>query len=77
MDKSFSKEQGLQKVLELLSISPKDAMIFVDEFNKLGVFEMCGYPIAMGNTIEELKSMAKIITEEKATARQYLPDYLL
>ena len=63
MDKSISKEHGLQKVLELLRIDPKDAMVFGDDFNDLGVFEMCGYPIAMGNAVEELKSMAKIITE--------------
>ncbi len=63
MDKSISKEHGLQKVLKLLRIDSKDAMVFGDDFNDLGVFEMCGYPIAMGNAVEELKIMAKIITE--------------
>jgi len=63
MDKNVSKEQGLQKVLDLLGISPKDTMVFGDDFNDVGVFEMCGFPVAMGNAIVELKNLATIITK--------------
>ncbi|WP_062104939.1 Cof-type HAD-IIB family hydrolase [Bacillus niameyensis] len=63
MNKSVSKENALQKVLKLLCISPRDTMVFGDDFNDLGLFDICGYPIAMGNAVDELKSRAMIITE--------------
>jgi hydroxymethylpyrimidine pyrophosphatase-like HAD family hydrolase len=37
-------------------------MVFGDDFNDLGLFKLCGLPIAMENSIEELKSFAKEIT---------------
>ncbi|WP_083413001.1 HAD family hydrolase [Bacillus massilinigeriensis] len=38
-------------------------MVFGDDYNDLGLFDMCGYPIAMGNAVEELKNKAMITTE--------------
>lgn len=62
-DKSASKENALQWVLSEIGISPENVMVFGDDYNDVGLFRVCGYPIAMGNAIAELKNSAKHITE--------------
>lgn len=57
-----TKESALAKVLELLGISPVDAMVFGDDYNDLGLFRLCGIPVAMGNAITELKEIAWSVT---------------
>ncbi|WP_342666583.1 HAD family hydrolase [Paenibacillus stellifer] len=37
--------------------------VFRDDFNDLGLFQMCGFPIAMENAIIELKNCATHITD--------------
>lgn len=37
-------------------------MVFGDDFNDLGLFQMCGFPVAMENAIMELKHCAAHIT---------------
>ncbi|MEK4512045.1 hypothetical protein EJP82_17985 [Paenibacillus anaericanus] len=41
----------------------KDVLCFGDDFNDLGLFQSCGYSIAMGNAIKELKEIASETTE--------------
>ncbi|PQP85630.1 hypothetical protein CPT76_35110 [Paenibacillus sp. AR247] len=38
-------------------------MVFGDDYNDLGLFQMCGFPIAMGNAIIELKDRAAHVTD--------------
>jgi Cof subfamily protein (haloacid dehalogenase superfamily) len=59
-----SKESAVAKVLERLGISPADAMVFGDDFNDLGLFRLCGIPVAMGNAIAELKEIARSVTTD-------------
>ncbi|WP_281248949.1 HAD family hydrolase [Bacillus alkalicellulosilyticus] len=39
------------------------SVVFGDDFNDIGMFQLCGYPVAMGNAIEELKYIAKEVTD--------------
>lgn len=63
MHKSSSKEDAVQWVLNEIGVQTEDVMVFGDDFNDLGLFHTCGYPIAMENAIAELKACAKHITE--------------
>ncbi|MFD1675057.1 HAD family hydrolase [Alicyclobacillus fodiniaquatilis] len=63
MDKSVSKEHAVRKVLEQMDIPPEETMAFGDDFNDIGLFELCGFPVAMGNAINELKTLTKYVTE--------------
>ncbi|WP_284645299.1 Cof-type HAD-IIB family hydrolase [Paenibacillus silviterrae] len=63
MQKSASKEDAVQLVLNDIGINSEQVMVFGDDFNDLGLFHMCGFPIAMSNGITELKNCAKHITE--------------
>jgi Cof subfamily protein (haloacid dehalogenase superfamily) len=63
MHKSASKEDAVQWVLNDIGINSEHVMVFGDDFNDLGLFHMCGFPIAMGNGITELKNCAKYVTE--------------
>ncbi|MFC3770111.1 Cof-type HAD-IIB family hydrolase [Paenibacillus sp. GCM10012303] len=63
MHKSASKEDAVQWVLNEIGMSPDHVMVFGDDFNDLGLFHKCGFPIAMGNGITELKNCAKYVTE--------------
>lgn len=62
-DKSASKENALQWVLNEIGVHQKSVMVFGDDYNDVGLFRVCGYPIAMGNAIDELKGLAKHVTE--------------
>lgn len=63
MKLNSSKEYAVSLIAKKLGIKLKQVMVFGDDFNDLELFKLCGYPIAMGNAIEELKVMAKEITE--------------
>jgi Cof subfamily protein (haloacid dehalogenase superfamily) len=63
MQKSASKEEAVQWVLNDIGVKSENVMVFGDDFNDLGLFNKCGFPIAMENAITELKNCAKHITE--------------
>jgi len=57
-----TKEAAVEQVLKALNIRAEDTMVFGDDYNDLGLFKYCGYPVAMGNAIPELKGLATMIT---------------
>lgn len=57
-----TKESAVATVLERLGISPADVMVFGDDHNDLGLFRLCGFPVAMGNAISDLKELAGWVT---------------
>ncbi|WP_171631300.1 Cof-type HAD-IIB family hydrolase [Paenibacillus plantarum] len=63
MQKSASKEEAVQWVLNDIGVKPENVMVFGDDFNDLGLFQMCGVPIAMENAIIELKNCAAHVTD--------------
>ncbi len=46
-----------------LGITPVEAMVFGDDVNDVGLFRLCGFPVAMGDAIPELREAAAFITE--------------
>lgn len=59
-----SKATGVYEILKKLNISPEEALAFGDEENDLAMFDVVGYPVAMGNACEALKSKAKFVTRK-------------
>lgn len=62
MHRLASKEIAVKWVLEDIGVHPDETMVFGDDFNDLGLFQLCGFPIAMDNGIEELKACARFVT---------------
>lgn len=62
MEHSVSKESAVEHVLMNLGVTPDVTMVFGDDMNDLGLFHLCGFPVAMGNAIQELKTVAKLVT---------------
>ncbi|MFC9708186.1 HAD family hydrolase [Paenibacillus sp. NPDC056933] len=58
-----SKENALRILCKAMKIKLEDVMVFGDDFNDIGLFEICGWSVAMGNAIEELKILSKEITD--------------
>lgn len=58
-----SKEAAVSIIADALGISLGQIVIFGDDANDLGLFQCCGYPVAMGNAIPELKNLARVITD--------------
>lgn len=60
--KEATKEFAVGKVLGRMSINAADVMVFGDDYNDRGLFVLCGFPVAMGNAIPELKELAWRVT---------------
>ncbi|MNB82223.1 putative phosphatase YwpJ [compost metagenome] len=58
-----SKENALTRLCERLDIPLEHVAAFGDDYNDIGLFQICGWPVAMGNAVHELKSMSKEITD--------------
>ena len=62
MGHNVSKENAVLNWCQEHEISAEQVMVFGDDWNDLGLFKECGYPIAMRNAISELKELAYYIT---------------
>jgi len=60
--KEATKEAAVAALLGTLNIKPADVMAFGDDYNDLGLLSYCGYPVAMGNAVAELKERARLVT---------------
>lgn len=58
-----SKENAVTLLCESLAIPLEKAIVFGDDFNDIGLFRICGWPVAMGNAISQLKEISKEITD--------------
>lgn len=63
MAKGISKERSVLKLCIQRNIPMSNVMAFGDDWNDLGLFYTCGFPIAMGNAIPELKDAAYFVTK--------------
>lgn len=59
-----SKIVGVRKVLEAAGISNQNAYAFGDGLNDLEMIKQIGTGIAMGNAVQPLKNLAKIVTTD-------------
>lgn len=58
----INKAIGLQKVSDYYQIPQRNIIAFGDEDNDFEMIEYAGKGVAMGNAIEELKTLAKDVT---------------
>ncbi|MBJ8029562.1 HAD family hydrolase [Bacillus cereus group sp. N21] len=63
MGHNVSKENAVLNWCQRHEISAEQVMVFGDDWNDIGLFKECGYPIAMENAISELKELAYYITD--------------
>ncbi|MCL2569859.1 MAG: Cof-type HAD-IIB family hydrolase [Firmicutes bacterium] len=58
-----SKGNGVREFCKLFNINLRDTICFGDEFNDVSMFKTVGIPVAMGNATNELKAIAKHVTD--------------
>ncbi|HLR61701.1 MAG TPA: HAD family hydrolase [Lentibacillus sp.] len=76
--KGLNKAVGLKKIAHYYHIPDERIIAFGDEDNDLEMIDYAGVGVAMGNAIDELKSVAKHVTEtnEKDGISIFLDNYL-
>lgn len=74
----LNKAVGLKKVSEYYQIPPKRIIAFGDEDNDLEMLDYAGFGVAMGNAIDEVKTVANELTlsNEEDGIGHYLNDLL-
>ena len=76
--KGMNKAVGLQKIAYYFDIPPERIIAFGDEDNDLEMIDYAGVGVAMGNAIDQLKSIAKheTATNEEDGVGVFLEEYL-
>lgn len=76
--KGMNKAVGLQKIARYFGIPKERIIAFGDEDNDLEMIDYAGLGVAMGNAIDELKSIAKhvTLTNEEDGIGIFLEEYL-
>ncbi len=57
-----SKEAAVAGILEAEGALPATVLVYGDDANDLGMFKLCGFPVAMTNAIQALKARAAVST---------------
>lgn len=58
------KGTALQLVLERLHLPPEKVMAIGDNLNDLAMLEYVGFPVAVGNAVEMVKQVAKVVAPD-------------
>ncbi|GGJ95534.1 hydrolase [Lentibacillus kapialis] len=76
--KGLNKAVGLKKIAHYYHIPEERIIAFGDEDNDLEMIDYAGVGVAMGNAIDELKAVAKHVTDsnENDGISMFLEDYL-
>ncbi|WP_121615583.1 Cof-type HAD-IIB family hydrolase [Virgibacillus halodenitrificans] len=76
--KGMNKAVGLQKIAHYFDIPKGRIIAFGDEDNDLEMIDYAGVGVAMGNAIDDLKSVAKhiTVTNEEDGVGSFLENYL-
>lgn len=56
--KGATKEKAIEALCSHLKVSPEEIVAFGDDFNDIGMLELCGKGIAMENAIPEVQQIA-------------------
>lgn len=59
--KNVTKENAIMKMAELCGFSTDSIIAFGDDYADIGMLELCGTGVAMGNAIDEVKNKADIV----------------
>ena len=60
-NKEATKESAILEVANLMQISPEDIIGIGDAHNDIPLLNACGYKVAMGNAVDEVKAIANMI----------------
>lgn len=66
MASGHGKGTAVKWLCEYLGVDPKDAMAFGDNTNDQTMLEAVGWPCAVGNAVDELKKVARIVTPDSS-----------
>ncbi|MFD1356454.1 Cof-type HAD-IIB family hydrolase [Fictibacillus halophilus] len=58
------KGVALKRFAEINGISLENTMAIGDNYNDVSMLEIAGFPVAMGNAVDEIKNMAAFVTKE-------------
>lgn len=72
------KGDSIRYLLNYLNIDKKDSICFGDNDNDLGMFDSCGYKVAMENALQDLKDKANFITlsNDKDGVAYFINEYM-
>lgn len=59
--KNVTKENAIMKITEVCGFGTESIIAFGDDFADIGMLELCGLGVAMGNAIKEIKEKADIV----------------
>lgn len=59
--KNVTKENAIIKITEVCGFGTESIIAFGDDFADIGMLELCGLGVAMGNAIEEIKEKADTV----------------
>ncbi|SEW46325.1 Cof-type HAD-IIB family hydrolase [[Clostridium] fimetarium] len=59
--KDVTKENAILKVCDACGFSTEEIIAFGDDYADIGMLELCGLGVAMGNAIEKVKNRADIV----------------
>ena len=59
--KNVTKENAIMKITEVCGFETDSIIAFGDDYADIGMLELCGIGVGMGNAIDEVKERADII----------------
>ena len=59
--KNVTKEQAIRKITEVCGFGTVSIIAFGDDYADIGMLELCGTGVAMGNAIEEVQERADVV----------------
>lgn len=77
--KSATKETAILEVCKACNISTEDIIAFGDDYVDIGMLKLCGKGVAMGNAIDEVKTVADVVigTNDEDGIAEYLEENYL
>lgn len=63
MSRSGGKENGMRHVCEAMGISPRQTLAFGDGDNDMGMLQLAGIGVAMGNALPPVRDCADMVTD--------------
>lgn len=59
----IGKGEALNYLCQHFGVSPEEVMFIGDAYNDIDIMPLVGFPVAMGNAVEEVKKFAKAVTK--------------
>ena len=59
--KNVTKENAIKKIAEVCGFGTDSIIAFGDDYADIGMLQLCGTGVAMGNAIDEIKEIADIV----------------